>query len=43
MSDIMKLLGKQWKECENTEPFFNKYNEAKSVYLEHMDEYNSNH
>ena len=42
MGDVMKALGKMWRECEDKEPYTKMSTDAKTEYEENMEEYNNN-
>ena len=44
MGDVMKKLGKMWRECEDEdkEPYNKMSSDAKTDYEENMEEYNNN-
>jgi len=42
MGDVMKQLGKMWRECADKEPYNQMSSDAKTDYDENMEEYNNN-
>jgi hypothetical protein len=42
MGDVMKELGKMWRECEDKEQYNKMSSDAKTDYEENIEEYNNN-